>query len=147
MKTKIKLWRSSCFQSKFWRNVVGTIKKPKWLKLEDCNDFFFCPLPQCDSAGYHSKRRCRKHAFNKHGWFYYNEKSYGTKVFQSLNTSEKTFQLPRRVKTNTVSMFVKTSEIQRFMSWLQGGKIKGSSWSDIVRNIVKRKKKDRITKE
>ena len=33
-----------------------------------------------------------------------NEKSYGIKVFPSLNTREKTYQLPRRVKTNSVNV-------------------------------------------
>lgn len=53
-----------------WKDPITTTKKPKPFKLqEDINVFFFCLIYQGDREGFHSKRGCCKHVFNKHEWY------------------------------------------------------------------------------
>ena len=118
------------FSKTTWKDAIGASRKPKRLKLKaDNENCFSCPVPQCDSEKFRSKRGCRKHVFNKHGWFYFfDEKPDIEKVFPSLNTRENSFLLPKRVATSSMPMFVKTSAIaQNFVHWLQspggGGKM------------------------
>ena len=50
--------------------AIGATKKPKRVKLLSHNGLFICPVAYRESEPYRSKRRCRKHVFTKHGWYY-----------------------------------------------------------------------------
>ena len=92
-----------------WKDAIGATKKPKRLKLLSHNGLFICPVAYCESEPYRSKRGCRKHAFTKHGWYYYFEKRSGiAKVFPEFMRRTATYQLPKRVKTSIMSIFLKT---------------------------------------
>jgi len=38
--------------------------------LSDKNGLFICPVVNCETEPYRSRRGCRKHVFTKHGWYY-----------------------------------------------------------------------------
>ena len=83
-----------------WKDAIGATKKPKRLKLLAHNGLFICPVAYCES---------RKHVFTKHGWHYYfEEKPDIAKVFPEFITRTNYYQLPKRVKTSNVLMFLKT---------------------------------------
>ena len=57
------------FTKKVWKDAIGAKTKPRRLKLNaDTDGNFSCPVPLCEQEKYRSKRGCRKHIFNKHGW-------------------------------------------------------------------------------
>ena len=118
------------FTKKVWKDALGAKTKPRRLKLNaDTDGNFSCPVPLCEQEKYRSKRGCRKHVFNKHGWFYYfDTKPEPEKVFPSLNTRENTYELKKKAKTSSMPMFQKTCKIGcDFKTWLQspggGGKM------------------------
>lgn len=71
-----------------WKEAIGASKKSKRLKLSPNKEgLFCCPISNCESENYRSKRGCRKHIFTKHGWyFFFDEKPEIEKVFPSMNT-------------------------------------------------------------
>ena len=117
-----------------WKDAIGATKKPKRLKLLSHNGLFICLVAYCESEPYRIKRGCRKHAFTKHGWHYYfEEKSDIVKVFPEFSTRTNNYQLPKRVKTSNMPMFLKTCVVGvNFKKWLQspGGGGKGESQAD-----------------
>ena len=118
-----------------WKDAIGATKKPKRLKLlSDNNGLFICPVANCESEPYRSKRGCRKHVFTKHGWYYYfEEKPNLATVFPEFHTRTSNYQLPTRVKTSNMPSFQKTCLVGvNFKKWLQspGGGGKGESQAD-----------------
>ena len=75
-----------------------------------------------------SKRGCRKYVFTKHSWYYcFEEKPDIVKVFPEFSTCTNNYQLPKRVETSKMPMFLKTCVVGvNFGKWLQspsgGGK-------------------------
>ena len=70
---------------------------------------FVCPVAYCESEPHQSKRGCRKHAFTKHGCYYYfEEKPDIAKVLPEFSTRTNNYQLRKRVKTSNMLMFLKT---------------------------------------
>ena len=122
------------FPKASWKEAIGTTKKPKRLKFLSHNVLFICPVAYCESEPYRSKRGCRKHVFTKHGWYYYfEEKPDIAKVFPEFSTRTNNYQLPKRVKTSNMPMFLKTCVVGvNFKKWLQspGGGGKGESQAD-----------------
>ena len=117
-----------------WKDAIGATKKPKRLKLLSHNGLFICSVAYCKSEPYRRKRGCRKHVFTKHGWYYYfEEKPDIAKVFPEFSTRTNNYQLPKRVKTPNMPMFLKTCVVGvNFKKWLQslGGGGKGESQAD-----------------
>ena len=118
-----------------WKDAIGASKKSKRLKLSPNKDgLFSCPISNCESENYRSKRGCRKHIFTKHGWyFFFDEKPDVEKVFPSISTRENKYQLQRRAKTTTMPMFSKKCAVGvQFKQWLQspGGGGKPESQAD-----------------
>ena len=131
-----------CFEAieAIWGNCFDAIeatKKPKRLKLLSHNGLFICPLAYCDSKPYRSKRGCRNHVFTKHGWYYYfEEKPDIAKVLPEVSTRTNNYQLPKRVKSSNMPMFLKTCMIGvNFKKWLQspGG---GRKWWKSSRSVT-----------
>ena len=117
-----------------WKDAIGATKKSKRLKLLSHNGLLICPVAYCESEPYRSKRGCRKHVFTKHGWYYYfEEKPDIAKVFPEFSTCTNNYQLPKRMKTSNMPMFLKTYVVGvNFKKWLQssGGGGKGESQAD-----------------
>ena len=131
------------FSKVVWKDAIGATRKAKRLKLvPDDKGLFTCPVRLCDSEKYRSKRGCRKHVFNRHGWYYFfDEKPDIDKVFPSLHTRTNTYKLPQRVKTSNMPMFLKNCTIgQSFKKWLQspggGGKMESQA-DQILCKILK----------
>ena len=84
-----------------WKEAIGASSKSRRLKLSpNTEGLFTCPVSSCESESFHSKRGCRKHVYNKHGWyFYFDIKPVIENVFPSLNTRENKYTLPQRTKT------------------------------------------------
>ena len=115
-----------------WKDAIGAAKNPKRLKLLSHNGLFICPVAYWEP--YRSKLVCRKHVFTKHGWYYYfEEKPDIAKVFPEFSTRRNNYQLPKRVKTCNMPIFLKTCVVGvDFKKWLQspGGGGKGESQAD-----------------
>ena len=125
------------FAKPIWKTAIGASSKSRRLKLSPNSEgMFSCPVRNCESENYRSKRGCRKHVYNKHGWFYYfQEKPDVENVFPSLNTRDSKYTLPRRTKTTTMPMFLKTCKIGiNFKTWLQspGGGGKSETQADQI---------------
>ena len=117
-----------------WKDAIGANKKPKRLKLLPHNGLFICPVAYCESEPYRSKRGCRKHVFTKHGWYYYFEENPDiAKVLPEFRAGTNNYQLPKRVKTSKVPLFLKTCMVGlNFKKMFQslGGEGKGESQAD-----------------
>ena len=87
--------KKQCLTKPIWKSAIGANPKAKPLKLQADNDgLFSCPVHFCEHGRY-TKRGRRKHAYTKHGWYYYfEEKPEMNKVFPSLNTRNSTSKLP-----------------------------------------------------
>ena len=61
-------------------------KKAKRLDLKPNNEgLFVCPVSNCDHDGFSSQRGCRKHVFERHGWFFFfDEQPDVTEYFPEL---------------------------------------------------------------
>ena len=92
------------------------------------NGLFICPVAYRQNEPYQSKHGCCKHVFTKHGWYYYfAEKPDIAKVFPEFSTCTNNYQLPKRVKTSNMAMFLKTCVVgvnfkKRLQSHGSGGK-------------------------
>ena len=117
-----------------WKDAIADTKKAKRLKLLLQNGLFICPVAYCESEPYRSKRGCRKHVFTKHGWYYYFEENPDiAKVFTEFRKRTNNYQLPKRVETSNMRMFLKTCVVGlNFEKRLQslGGGGKGESQAD-----------------
>lgn len=124
-----------------WKEAIGASSKSRRLKLSpNTEGLFTCPVSSCESESFHSKRGCRKHVYNKHGWyFYFDIKPVIENVFPSLNTRENKYTLPQRTKTTTMPMFQKTCKIGvNFKGWLKspGGGGKSETQADQILSRV-----------
>ena len=92
---------------KVWKDAVGAKSKPKRLHLKaDKDGVFNCPVLQCDSDFYQTIRGCRKHVYQRHGWYYFfDEKPKVEDVFPKLAVLRKGIQKSKRSRTTNISMF------------------------------------------
>ena len=113
-----------------WKNAVGAREKPKRLHLESKEDgLFYCPINSCDSVPYKSQRGCRKHVYQRHGWFYYfDERPKVEEVLPKQVVEKCKIQKGKRSQTSDMPSFLKTCTIYNtFRDWLMspGGSSKG----------------------
>ena len=55
-----------------WKTAIGAKSKPRRLHLTASDDgLYYCPVKECDSFSYKSQRGCRKHVYQRHGWYYF----------------------------------------------------------------------------
>ena len=125
----------------FWKEAFGASLKPKRLKLNPQKDgIFICPVTDCDSESYRSKRGCRKHVYNRHGWYYYfDRKPDVSEVLPEGNTRMSTCKQQKRCSTSAVPSFLKTCRLAvGFNTWLRspGGSGKSFSQADQVTSKV-----------
>lgn len=120
-----------------WKNAVGASKKSKRLHLlADSDGLFHCPVIYCDSMPFRSQRGCRKHVFQRHGWYYYFEKK---PIVEEVLPQEsiKRNALCKAQRKNTVDMpaFHKTCTLYKeFKKWIcsYGGGSKGDNQADQI---------------
>ena len=126
----------------YWAKAIGASLKPKRLKLVQKNGLYFCPVSNCDSEGYKTKRGCRKHVFYRHGWYYYfAEKPEMIEVFPEICSQRVAIQRPRRSRTSSMPMFKACCNLAvSFKKWLisPGGSGKGDVQANqIVTRVLK----------
>lgn len=119
---------------KVWKNAIGARSKAMRLKLCTDNGLYCCPVSNCENNGFRSKRGCRKHVFNKHGWYYFFDIKPDIKVvLPEVNTRLAKYTLPKRAQTSRMPMFLKNCSVgNAFKLWLEspGGGGKGIDQSD-----------------
>jgi len=120
------------FSKKIWKNAIGASIKPKRLHLiEDSDGRFYCPVPNCDSFSFTTKRGCRKHVFTRHGWYYFFESRPDAKdVLPEISISKGKPKKSIRSRTNNMPMFSKECNFDKmFKLWLcsPGGGMKSYS--------------------
>ena len=125
----------------FWKEACGASLKSKRLKLSPQKDgLFLCPVTDCDSESYKSKRGCRKHVYNRHGWYYYfDRKPDVSEVLPEGNTRMSTCKQQKRCSTSAVPSFLKTCRLAvGYNTWLRspGGSGKSLSQADQVTSKV-----------
>lgn len=109
-----------------WSKLENASPKPKRLHLEedDSDGLFHCPVQDCNHDGFTTARGCRKHAKNKHRWyFYFDEKPDITQIESGQQKSNKMEVSDHKIppKSRRVVSFAMSSEIaQDFLSWLTG---------------------------
>ena len=120
-----------------WRNAVGASEKPKRLHLRpDEEGLFHCPIKHCDSNPYTTQRGCRKHVYQRHGWYYFFDvKPIVEDVLPLFSTRIATINKPKRSSTSNMPMFLKTCRSYKtFKRWLQSpaGGSKSESQADQI---------------
>ena len=120
-----------------WKDAVGASKKPKRLHLiADADGLFHCPVENCDSNSYQSQRGCRKHVFQRHGWYYYFDRKPNVQEVLPLESRQfNQIRKSKRSKTNDMPMFLKTCKLHRhFKTWLTspGGGTKGVNQAEQI---------------
>ena len=112
-----------------WKNAIGASFKPKRLHLVVNEDRKYdCPVHSCDSNSFHSIRGCRKHVYNKHGWyFYFDTKPDIEAVFPERVILKNPLLREKRTSTTPMPSFSKNCQMAKnFQNWLQspggGGK-------------------------
>ena len=118
---------------KVWKDAVGASPKPKRLSLvPDESGLFNCPVKNCDSESYQSQRGCRKHVYQRHGWFYFfEEKPNIEEVLPEYAISSKTLKRTKRSNTTDIPSFRRecTFDIS-FKTWLCSAVTVGTTgWS------------------
>ena len=109
-----------------WSKLPNASPKPKRLHLEedDSDGLFHCPVQGCKRDGFTTQRGCRKHAKNKHRWyFYFDEKPNITQIEACQEQSNKTDNNDDKssLKIRRALSFDMSSRIaQDFLSWLTG---------------------------
>ena len=109
-----------------WSKLPNASPKPKRLHLEedDSDGLFHCPVQGCKHDGFTTQRGCRKHAKNKHRWyFYFDEKPNTTQIEACQQQSNKTDNNDDKssLKIRRALSFDMSSKIaQDFLSWLTG---------------------------
>ena len=109
-----------------WSKLPNASPKPKRLHLEedDSDGLFHCPVQGCKRDGFTTQRDCRKHAKNKHRWyFYFDEKPNITQIEACQEQSNKTDNNDDKssLKIRRALSFDMSSRIaQDFLSWLTG---------------------------
>ena len=120
-----------------WKIAVGASTKPKRLKLlPDKDGNFKCIVQYCDGYTFKSQRGCRKHIFNKHGWYYYfDEKPKMEDVLPEKVISSHSLQKTNRSNTKNIPSFVKSCTFGKsFKRWLMNpaGGLKGENQADQI---------------
>lgn len=113
-----------------WKNGIGAAEKPRRLHLVADNEgMFYCPVKDCDSLPYRSRRGCRKHVNQRHGWyFYFNQRPNVAEVLPQQVVKKNEITKTKRSFTQGIPSFSKTCNIYvRFTSWLTS--VGGSSKS------------------
>ena len=120
-----------------WKDAVGAKGKSRRLSLKKSADGFFnCPVSSCDSLPYKSQRGCRKHVYQRHGWFYYFDQRPNIEEVlpkQVIDTSRIT--KAKKSQTSEMPSFLKTCTIYiSFRDWLMspGGSSKGKVQADQI---------------
>ena len=109
-----------------WSKLANASPKPKRLHLEEdnCDGLFHCPVQICNHDGFTTRRGCRKHVKNKHGWYYYfDEKPNSAQMESFHNQSEKIEANDRTIPRTTraiASFDLKNNITKSFFSWLIG---------------------------
>ena len=90
-----------------WAKAVGANPKSKRLNLfKSAEGIFECPVLTCDHNGFQTQRGCRKHVFNKHGWYYYFDQRPDLAVaFPGESTRIAVYKLPKRCQTRNMPSF------------------------------------------
>jgi len=104
-----------------WKEAVGAASKSRRLELKaDLDGLFQCPVLYCDSNLYQTKRGCRKHVYNRHGWYYYfDEKPNVEEVLPQHIMATKKIIKNKRSKTVEMPMFQKECNFDKlFKLWL-----------------------------
>lgn len=104
-----------------WKEAVGAASKSRRLELKaDLDGLFHCPVLYCDSNLYQTKRGCRKHVYNRHGWYYYfDEKPNVEEVLPQHIMATKKIIKNKRSKTVEMPMFQKECNFDKlFKLWL-----------------------------
>ena len=102
-------------------NSKGASEKARRLHLvKNVDGFYECPIESCDSEPYRSQRGCRKHVYQRHGWYYYfDEKPRIETVLPEQCTKIPPMQRTKRSTTKDMPMFSKTCSLHRtFTRWL-----------------------------
>ena len=120
---------------KVWKNAIGASQKARRLHLiADHEGFFHCPVPECDSYPFRSQRGCRKHVFQRHGWFYYFDKKPNiSEVLPDRTVLTTPMKRTKRSSTADMPMFIKTCKLSRnFKQWITspGGGGKSDNQAD-----------------
>ena len=125
-----------------WKNALGAASKPRRLNLEaDFEGLFTCPLENCDSNPFYSKRGCRKHVYTKHGWYYYfDKKPEVAQVMPNKLCWKRQITKAKRSATCTMPSFSKGCKLAaRFKKWLcspgGGGKSIGQSEQNMCKSF------------
>lgn len=114
-----------------WHKAVGLQKKPKRLKLTQNPDGkFYCPVSNCETEGYYSKRVCRKHIYQRHGWFYFFDRKPSISEYfpeASTRNNKLVYNKPKRSNTSQMPTFLLSCSFGiAFTTWLStpggGGK-------------------------
>ena len=103
-----------------WSKALGASERSRRLSLQpDDEGCFQCPVKNCDSEKYQSKRGCRKHVYTKHAWYYYfDEKPCVADVLPQYHRSAYT-RVKRRGTTRDMPSFKKTCTFFRnITAWL-----------------------------
>jgi len=109
-----------------WSKLPNASPKPKRLHLEenDSDGLFHCPVQGCKHDGFTTQRGCRKHAKNKHHWyFYFNEKpkiSQTEACQQQSNKNDGNDDKSTLKIRRALSFDVSSKIAQDFLSWLTG---------------------------
>ncbi|XP_057299140.1 uncharacterized protein LOC130629800 isoform X2 [Hydractinia symbiolongicarpus] len=125
-------------QKPAWKEALGASMRSKRLKLmPDKDNRFCCPVADCDSESYGSKRGCRKQVYNRHGWFYYFDKRPNIDEVLPHFSTRNRIKDPQRKRASTFSMpfFAKTCNLAvAFRTWLKspGGGGKDHSQADQI---------------
>ena len=109
-----------------WSKLPNASPNPKRFHLEedDSDGLFHCPVQGCKHDGFTTQRGCRKHAKNKHRWyFYFDEKPNITQTEACQQQSNKNDANDDKtsLKIRRALSFDMSSKIaQDFLSWLTG---------------------------
>ena len=123
------------FPKPSWKNAFGASSKARRLHLQaDQEGLFTCPLINCDSTPFYSKRGCRKHVYTKHGCYYYFDKKPDILiVMPNAYVYKGQIQKQKRSATNSMPSFSKHCKIAvAFRKWISspGGGGKSVSQSE-----------------
>ena len=130
--------RKKVVNKRIWSKAIGAAEKSKRLCLKpDEVGLYHCVVDGCETEGYTTKRGCRKHIFNKHGWYFYFDKRPDISVvLPDIGTSCPQFQKAKRTCTRDMPSFSRNIKIgEDFCSWLQSaaGGSKSMIQSDQIR--------------
>ena len=120
-----------------WKNAVGAASKPKRLNLTpDKEGFYHCPVQTCDGNVYKTQRGCRKHVYQRHGWFYYfDERPKVEDVLPENSVKNTVMQRTNKSNTRNIPMFLKSCTLHKtFKRWLMsaGGGLKSDVQADQI---------------